>query len=170
LFRLASVRVHRVAGIIRLSIMPTSPFSARTGLLATNVHFFYADSMAGQDFLRLEELIRRHNIVDSPIAAMDLEAGMVLRSGGRLRVVISVSYENTESGPMAVVESVNGLERFASDSILDAWHINGEPFIIELPPEEIGTCEPPAGGGGSSPPAHDAAGIVPVWRGPKRFD
>jgi hypothetical protein len=94
---------------------------------------------------------------------------MVLRFGGKLRIVISVSFENTESGPVAIVESARGRERFAGDSRLDVWHIGGEPFIVELPPEETGTFEPPARGGGSPQPAHDAAGIVPVWRGPKRL-
>jgi hypothetical protein len=126
--------------------------------------------MADHETLSLEELVRQYNIVDSPIAAVDLEPGMVLRSGGRLRVVISVSFENTGSGPVAIIESAAGLERFASDSELDVWHIDGEPFIVELPPEEAGALEPAVGGGGSTPPAHDAAGIVPVWRGPKRLD
>ena len=125
--------------------------------------------MAGHEFPSLEELFRQYNIVDSPIAAVDLEPGMVLRSGGRLRVVISVSFENDGSGPVAVVESAAGLERFAGDSRLDVWHIGGEPFIVELPSGETGTFEPPSSGGGSPQPAHDAAGIVPVWRGPKRL-
>ena len=126
--------------------------------------------MAGQGSLSLEELVRQYNIVDSPIAALNLDSGMVLRFGGKLRVVISVAYENTKSGPITIVESAAGLERFASDSQLDVWHMNGTPFIVELPPEEIGTCVPNASGGGSTPPAHDAAGIVPVWRGPKRLN
>jgi hypothetical protein len=124
--------------------------------------------MAGQEHLSLEALVRQYHVVDSPIAAVDLEPGMVLRFGGKLRVVISVSYENTGSGPMAIVESAAGLERFASDARLDVWHIDGEPFIVELPPEDLGPYKPAASGGGSTSPAHDAAGIVPVWRGPKR--
>ena len=125
--------------------------------------------MAGRESLSLEELVRQYHIVDSPIAAVDLEPGMVLRSGGRLRVVISVSFENTGSGPVAIVESAAGLERFASDSPLDVWHMDGEPFIVELPPEYTGPFKPAVRGSGSTPPAHDAAGIVPVWRGPKRL-
>ncbi|HMD71828.1 MAG TPA: hypothetical protein VKF41_10820 [Bryobacteraceae bacterium] len=125
--------------------------------------------MAGRESLSLEELVWQYNIVDSPIAAVDLEPGMVLRSAGRLRVVISVSYENADSGPAVIVESAKGLERFASDALLDVWHMDGEPFIVELPPEDTGPFKPAASRGGSTPPAHDAAGIAPVWRGPKRL-
>jgi hypothetical protein len=125
--------------------------------------------MAGEESPSLEELVRQHNIVDSPIAAVDLETGMVLRFEGKLRIVISVLYENTESGPVVIVESMTGLKRFASDAQLDVWHINGEPFILELPPEDLGAYVPGAGGGGSTPPAQDAAGIVPVWLGPKKL-
>ncbi|HEY2016004.1 MAG TPA: hypothetical protein VGH38_21025 [Bryobacteraceae bacterium] len=57
----------------------------------------------------LEELVRRHNIVDSPISALDLDTGMVLRFDGKLKIFISVSYENTGSGPVVVLETVAGL-------------------------------------------------------------
>lgn len=125
--------------------------------------------MAGQESLSLEELVRQNNIVDSPVAALDLESGMVLQFGGKLKIVISVVYENTESGPMVVVETVAGLQRFRSDAQLNVWHVNGRPFFIELPLEETVTRVPNIGGGSSTPPAHDAAGIVPVWRGPKQY-
>ncbi|HXN47994.1 MAG TPA: hypothetical protein VN893_15210 [Bryobacteraceae bacterium] len=95
---------------------------------------------------------------------------MVLRFEEKLRIVISVAYENTESGPMVIVESVDGLQEFASSAQLDVWHVNGKPFIVDVPPEDIGKYIPGASGGASSPPAHDAAGIVPVWRGPRRHD
>ncbi len=120
--------------------------------------------------MTLEELVRKHGIADAPIAAVDLEPGMVLRAAGTLRIVISVLFENTESGPVAIVESAKGLERFAGDSALDVWHIDGEPFLVELPPEDMGAFKPPQQGGGSPSPAHDAAGIVPVWQGPKRIE
>ena len=125
--------------------------------------------MGGEESLSLEELVRRHNVVDSPIAAMD-QIGMVLRFEGKLSIIISVAYENTESGPMVIVESIHGLRRFASDAQLDVWHIDGEPFLVELPPEDSGIYTPAASGGSSTPPAQDAAGIVPVWRGPKRLN
>jgi hypothetical protein len=125
--------------------------------------------MAGDESLSLEELVRKHNVVDAPISALDLDTGMVLRFEGKLRIVISVSYEKTESGPMVAVETVVGIKRFASDAQLDVWHINGEPFIVDPQPEDPGTSVPKAGEGGSTPPAHDAAGIVPVRRGPKRL-
>ena len=51
--------------------------------------------------ISLEDLVRLYNIVESPIAAWDLDTGMVLRFGGKLRVLISVAYENTDSGPVA---------------------------------------------------------------------
>jgi hypothetical protein len=64
---------------------------------------------------------------------------------------------------------VAGLKRFPSPAQLDVWHVNGEPFIVDLPPDETGHTPPPGKGGASSTPAHDAAGIVPV-RGPKRLN
>ena len=115
----------------------------------------------------LEELVRRHNIVLAPVAALQLDSGMVMKFKGRLRIVISVAYENAESGPMVVVESVDGLHKFASDAQLDVWHADGKPFIVDSPPD-FGKTVAAARGGVSVPPAHDAAGIVPPWRGPKR--
>jgi hypothetical protein len=125
--------------------------------------------MGSQEFLSLEELIRQHHIVDSPIAALDLDSGMVLRFAGKLRVVISVAFENADSGPVVIVETAAGLEKFAIDLQLEVWHIEGQPFIVDLPPEDIGASIPGGRGGGSTPPAHDAAGIAPAWRGPKRL-
>jgi hypothetical protein len=93
---------------------------------------------------------------------------MVLRLEGKLRVVISVAFENSESGPTAIIETADGLERVATSSQLRVWHMNGNPFIVDPPPEDVGKYKPGTSSGSSSPPAHDAAGIVPVWRGPKR--
>jgi hypothetical protein len=107
------------------------------------------------------------NIVDSPIAALKLRAGMVLRIGGRLRVVISVRYDKGNSAPVVLVETSSGFHKVASKSRIDVWHIQGRPFIMTLPPEGISRSYP-SDDGGSTPPAHDAAGIVPVWRGPIR--
>ena len=126
--------------------------------------------MAGEKSLSLEELVRLHKVVHSPVAAMDLEIGMVLRFEGKLRIVISIAFENSESGPMVIVESMDAFKKFHSGAQLDVWHIGGEPFIVDLPPEVPGPYIPGAGGGNSTPPAHDAAGIVPVWRGPKRLN
>jgi hypothetical protein len=119
--------------------------------------------------MRLEQLVRQHNVVDSPIAAMDLETGMVFHFERQLRVVISVTYKNTKSGPTVVVESMTGLHTFPSDAQLYAWHIDGRPFIVDPPPEDLGPYKPFIGGG-SAPPAQDAAGIVPVCRAPKRLN
>ncbi len=126
--------------------------------------------MEADEPLSLEQLVRRHNVIASPIAAMDLEIGMVWRFEGKLRIVISVLFENASSGPIVIVETMDGLRRFSSDTQLDVWHINGEPFIVEAPPEDLSQYVPDAGGNGSPPPAQDAAGIVPVWRGPKKFN
>jgi hypothetical protein len=126
--------------------------------------------MKDEETLSLQELVRLHNIVDSPISVLDLETGMVWRFEGKLRIVISVQYENARSGPVAVVETVDGLQRFAADTQVEVWHANGAPFFVELPPEYPGSYTPDAGGGGSATPAHDAAGIVPVWRGPKKVN
>jgi hypothetical protein len=105
-----------------------------------------------------------YKIVDSPIAALKLRAAMVLRIGGRLRVVISVRYDKSN---VVVVETSSGFHRVARNSRIDVWHIQGRPFIMTLPPEGISRSYP-SDDGGSTPPAHDAAGIVPVWRGPIR--
>jgi hypothetical protein len=126
--------------------------------------------MAGRESPSLQELVRKNNVALAPLAALSLDSGMVLRFGERLGIVISVAYEKTESGPMVIVESVAGLQRFASDAQLDVWHMDGKPFIVDLPLEDLGRHVPRAGAGGSTPPAQDAAGIVPVWRGPKRHD
>ena len=83
--------------------------------------------------------------------------------------MISVVFENAKSGPVAIVETGGGLKRFASDAQFNVWHIDGEPFIVDLPPEDLGTYIPGGGGSGSAPPAQDAAGIVPAWRTPKRL-
>src|SRR6266436_172838 len=122
----------------------------------------YAYGMADQESPSLEELVRQHNVVDAPIAAVDLETGMVMRCEGKARIVISSFFEKTEAGVMVVVETVSGLQRFAIDAQLDVWHINGEPFIVDVPQEDTDTHVPGTGGSGSAPPAHDAAGIVPV--------
>jgi hypothetical protein len=124
--------------------------------------------MGDPESLSLEELLRMHNVVEALIPAVDLEIGMVVRFDQRLRVVISVAFENSEAGAVAVIETAHGLTRFPADSKFQAWHIGGKPFFVELPPEDLGPQVPQTVDGGSTPPAHDAAGIVPVWRGPKR--
>ena len=43
--------------------------------------------------------------------------------------MISVAYEKAESGPLVIVESVDGLHKFASDAQLDVWTADGKPFI-----------------------------------------
>jgi hypothetical protein len=124
--------------------------------------------MARRKPLSLEELAQLHQIVPQPVAAVDLETGMVLASGGRLTIVISVAYENSAAGPLVVVETVAGLERFPATAQVVAWHVKGKPFFVDAPEEYAGPFMVARGGSSSAPPAQDAAGIVPVWRGPKR--
>jgi hypothetical protein len=124
--------------------------------------------MAGRTELSLEELARRHGVIPLPIRAVDLETGMVLLIGDKLRIVISVAFENSGSGPAAVVETVGGFERIATAVRVEVWHVEGKPFLVDAPEEELGPYMVGRAIGSSAPPAHDAAGIVPVWSGPKR--
>jgi hypothetical protein len=120
--------------------------------------------MAARRDLSIEELARRNFVVPLRIAALDLETGMVLLIGDKLRVVISVSYENRASGPVALIETVGGFERMAADARVEVWHVEGRPFLVDAPEEEPGPFMVGRAGGSSTPPAQDAAGIVPVWR------
>jgi hypothetical protein len=140
------------------------------GRLVAYCDFLYADDMEPDEFLSLDELIRRRNVVDTPVPAMNLESGMVMRCEGIVRIVISVAFEKSESGCTVIIETVEGLKKFAGDTQFDVWHINGEPFIVDGPPEDPGKYVPGGSGGSSAPPAQDAAGIVPVWRGPQKLN
>ena len=134
--------------------------------------------MPSHEFLSREELVAQtidevfraeYNIVDSPISALELRSGMVLAIRSKLRVVSSVRYENGAFGPVVTVETGAGSQRFPSNAQVNVWHMNRRPFILTLPPESGGVlCK--VGQGGSTPPAHDTAGVVPVWREPKRFN
>jgi hypothetical protein len=124
--------------------------------------------MADRESLSIEELARRNFVVPLRIAALDLETGMVLLIGEKLRIVISVAFENGASGPVAVVETVAGFERMAADARVEVWHVDGKPFLVDAPEEELGPYMVGRAGGSSTPPAQDAAGIVPVWRARKR--
>jgi len=118
-----------------------------------------------------EHFREQYNIVDSRISLLSLGPGMVVRIGGRLKVVASVCYEQSGSGPIAVVETSSGFETLASDSEIDVWYIEGKPFIMALPQRiSARAYVPPTGNRGPTSSSHDAAGIVPVWRGPKRYN
>jgi hypothetical protein len=108
-----------------------------------------------------------YKIVDRSIRVGKLRAGMVVTVGGRPRVVISVRRRKSGSAFTALVETGAGTEVFATKSDIDVWHIIGKPFLMVLPAEDCWTRMPD---GGSLPPVHDAAGIVPVWRGPTRVN
>ena len=88
---------------------------------------------------------------------------------GFSNVIVSVACENTKSGPMVVVTGRRGVEQFPRDAKVDLWHLFEEPLILEKAPEDLGIFLP-GFIGGSTPPMQDAAGIVPVWRGPKRVN
>ena len=92
---------------------------------------------------------------------------MVFQVRGKLRVVIAVCFERSETGPVAAIETLLGWERMAGDSQIDVWHAHGEPFLLAVSPEDM-DASPPGGDSESGMPAQDAAGTVPVWRGPKR--
>jgi hypothetical protein len=124
--------------------------------------------MADRRDLSIEELARRNCVFPLRIAAVDPETGMVLLIGDKLRVVISVSYENSASGPVALIETVDGFERMAAAAWVEVWHVEGRPFLVDAPEDELGPYMMGRAGGSSAPPAHDAAGIVPVWRERKR--
>jgi len=140
----------------------------------TDAQLLYDFNVPQHAVLSLEDLVaetidqhfrEEYKIVDSPIAASKLRAAMVLRIGGKLRVVISVRCKNN-SDEVILVETSSGFHKVARKSRIDVWHIEGKPFIMMLPPgpgRSFASAE-----GGSTPPAHDAAGIVPVWRGPIR--
>lgn len=91
--------------------------------------------MAGRRSLSIEELARRHSVIPFPISAVDLETGMVVLIGDKLRIVISVAFENGASGPVAVVETVGGFERMAANARVKVWHVEGRPFLVDVPEE-----------------------------------
>ena len=125
--------------------------------------------MGGPKPLSLEDLVQLYHVVETPIAAWNLETGMVMRVDDRFRIVIAVTFEHTGPQTMVAVEIASGLMRFPGDSPLPVWHMDGEPFFVDVPPEELAAPVPGDGRSGSPPQAQDAAGIVPVWRGPKRL-
>jgi hypothetical protein len=150
----------------------------RSQPLATGVHPLYDFNVPNHEVLSREDLVARTidqhyrgecNIVDSSIAALKLREGMVLRISGTLRVVISVGYDKSNSAPVVLAETSSGFHKFTNKSRIDVWHIQGRPFIMTLPPEGFRRSYT-SDDGGCTPPAHDAAGIVPVWRGPKRLN
>ena len=116
----------------------------------------------------IDEFFRtEYGIIDSPIAALKLRAAMVLRIDGKLRVVISVRHEESDAGQVVIIKTSSGFHKVARKSKIAVWHIKGKPFIMTLPPEGDRRLFS-SNDGGSAPPTHDAAGIVPVWRGPIR--
>jgi hypothetical protein len=143
--------------------------------LATDAHLLYDFNVPNHEVLSREDLVaetidevfrEEYKIVDTPIAALKLRKGMVLRVGGKLRVVISVRYDKKNSEDGVVVETSSGIYRVARNSRINVWYMRRKPFIMVLPPNHAAAAGivPP-----NLTPAHDAAGIVPVWRGPTRL-
>ena len=109
-----------------------------------------------------ERFRRKYHIVHISIPAWWLLPKMVIRIDGRPRVIVSVRRRNSKTGGRVTIELAGGPKTFAGDAPASVWYIEGKPFLMELPPED------PAPADGSALPAQDAAGIVPVWRGPVR--
>jgi len=68
---------------------------------------------------------------------------------------------------MAAIETLLGWERMASDSQIDVWHADGEPFLLAVSPEDM-DLPPPGGDTGPGTPAQDAAGSCRYGPYPKR--
>lgn len=121
-----------------------------------------------------------YDIVNSPTVAANLREGMVWQDGERPRVIIGVRTAKNTSGSVVLIETANRTSEVPADSHIKIWCMkehsqldenpNGKPFIMVLPPEGFSAGIPPIPSGGTTPPAHDAAGIVPVWMGPKRIN
>ena len=113
---------------------------------------------------------KKYHIVDKPIRALSLAPGMVWIAD-ELRVIEATSHEASEAGAVTVRIFASDRGRYScpSDALVTVWHIKGRPFIVTLPDSiRLTQVAPAATGGGSPAPAHDAAGIVPFWRGPAR--
>jgi hypothetical protein len=109
----------------------------------------------------LEDLRRSLGIVDVLRPVWTLHDGMVFRINGKPRVVVTIRLQTRKSGLAAIVKTATGLETLASDSEVEVWHQNGQPFLLELPLSDLEMLPPPTGGSPPPAPAHDVAGIVP---------
>ena len=98
------------------------------------------------DFQSREEIVayeidrryrKEYNIVSSPIDALNLGVGMVLKVDGKLTIVTAVRYENRQEVPTVVLETSAGLETFASDAQAVVWFMNGKPFLMPSLPEDV---------------------------------
>jgi hypothetical protein len=119
-----------------------------------------------------------YEIVATSIPVLKLRQNMVWEDDSMARVITTVTTEKREPGPVVVVKTCHKIQEFAGEAWLPVWHIYqhgaGKPFIMMLPelpgnklPKTV--VPPPTTSGSSMPPAHDAAGIVPVWMPPKRI-
>ena len=115
-----------------------------------------------------------YEIVDSAIPALLLGQGMVWQDGPRPRVITEVTIEKRESGSVVIIETASQIREVTADSDIQVWYLfqnaTRKPFIMQLPDLPTTALPPPATKSGSTPPVHDAAGIVPVWMGPKRVN
>jgi hypothetical protein len=122
------------------------------------------------DFQSREEIVayeidrryrKEYNIVSSPIDALNLGVGMVLKVDGKLTIVTAVRYENRQEVPTVVLETSAGLETFASDAQAVVWFMNGKPFLMPALPEDVLSALTFNG---------QDAGVSPARRAPKRFN
>ena len=114
-----------------------------------------------------------YEIVATSIPVLKLRPNMVWEDDSIARVITAVSTEKRDLGTVVVVKTLNKNQEFAARARLPVWHIYqhgaGKPFIMVLPEPSEAILRPPSTSGSSMPPAHDAAGIVPVWMPPKRI-
>jgi hypothetical protein len=114
-----------------------------------------------------------YEIIATSIPVLKLREDMVWEDDSIARVITAVTIAKRKLGTVVVVKTLHKNKEFAAKARLPVWHIHqhgaGKPFIMMLP-ELPGTIPPPLTTSGSSmPPAHDAAGIVPVWMPPRRI-
>lgn len=102
--------------------------------------------MPNDDFQSREEIVayeidrryrKEYNIVSSPIDALNLGVGMVLKVEGKLIIVTAVRYESRHSVPTVILETSAGAETFAADAQVVVWYINGKPFLMPALPEDV---------------------------------
>ena len=114
-----------------------------------------------------------YEIVATSIPVLKLRPNMVWEDDSIARVITAVTTEKREPGTVVVVKTLHKNQEFAAKAWLPVWHIHqhgaGKPFIMMLPEVPKTILPPPTTSGSSMPPAHDAAGIVPVWMPPRRI-
>jgi hypothetical protein len=113
-----------------------------------------------------------YEILATSISVLKLRQNMVWEDESIARVIIAVTTEKRKSRTVVVVKTLYKNQELAAKARLPIWHIyqhgTGKPFVMILPQPPKASLLPNTGGS-SVPPAHDAAGIVPVWMPPRRI-